>query len=93
MDKQIIEAVTNLNEAFFESETPVDFMGFEYRGNGYWDAVFFMGVRIWTDNDETRTFDEDYNEYEPFFNCFKREALSILEKLTKTKRHLTTAST
>ena len=88
MNIDIVKAITELNDAFFEGKTPADFAGFEYRGNGYGDAIYFMGVRIWTDDDDTRTFDEEKNEYESYIKCFAREANIILDKLKSIKKHL-----
>jgi hypothetical protein len=87
MNIDMIKAVTELNDLFY-GEAPMDFAGFEYRGTGYLDAVFFMGVRIWTDDDDTRYFDEYTNEYESFKRCFSREAINVLDKLNPVKRYL-----
>jgi hypothetical protein len=92
MCNEIIDAVIKLNEVFFDEDAPMDFLGFEYKSTGFWDAVFFMGIRLWTDDDDTRVFYEETNEYESYFECFKREALLILGKVRSVKKRLEACS-
>lgn len=85
----IIDAIVQLNDTFCidEFSTP-PFFGFEYRTDGYCEAVEFMGIRIWCSEDETRLFNYDTLEFEPYEDCFKRGALEIINTLKKTEAKL-----
>lgn len=77
MEQEIIDAIMNLNDAFFkDADTPINFMGFAFHSNGYSNAVLFMGEYIWSDDDDTRIVDEP-DTYESYYDCFLREALKI----------------
>ena len=78
----ILKAIEQLNEVFIMNKyTEPDFFGFNYETDGYNEAVFFMDIRIWYGCDDTRYFDDDQNEYESYFDCFKRQALKIIDNL------------
>jgi len=92
MIQELFDAVQELNDIFFRVEAPMDsydsLRGFTLESDGFQDAVFFMGVRVWTDDDDTREFDEDRNEYEPYKTCFAREALYVVDRLMSVRREI-----
>jgi len=96
MDTELEHAIITLNEAFFGS-APADFTGFEYHTNGDSEAVYFMGVPIWSSDDspahllptgEYGCYNYDLGKDITYFHYLKQEALYILDVLAAVKRKI-----
>lgn len=89
MTKEIIDAIEKLNDVFYVDEIPLDFMGFECLATDNEQcSVSFMGVRIWSTDNDIREFVDKKNDYESYESCFVREAIYILNKLKPAKKWL-----
>jgi len=80
MHEEISEAIYELNLIIYKS-CQNNIVGFEYKSNGDYIAVYFMGQRIWNSADDTREFDESKNEYISYKSYFIEEANKILSIL------------
>jgi len=91
MKKEAYEATVYLNDQFYEmlpeGESP-EFLGFKYSAVGYSEYVSFMGINLWSTNDETRIWKDDTEEYESYVECFRRQVLSIIQTLVDYKEYI-----
>ena len=80
--QEIIEAVERINQEMFNN-TGNEYMFLTYTTNGFSDAVEFMGVRVWDDNDNDQEYNEDTDEYEPIEACLRRLLKLEIQKMSE----------
>jgi len=105
MIQEIFDAVKELNALYRRVESAIDeddiYHGFVLRTDGTVHVVLFMGVRIWSSEQDYqresyRSEDIDgfpvdpglVGTYEPYTRCFAREALHVLNQLKAARKPL-----
>ena len=64
---------------------------FEFKSYGWNNsAIYFMGITLWTDENDEREYIEDTNEQEPLRDYIVRESKVILKDLNKKINNLST---
>jgi hypothetical protein len=83
MIKDIAEAITDLNEEFYEltKRDDCEFITLNYYSMGL--VAKFRDRIIWSTQDDERKFDEVKGEYEPFRQFLKRRVISYLKEEKK----------
>lgn len=79
--EEILDLIEELNrESFLDGVSFEYYSPFEFKSNGDEYAVFFMGIILWTEeNDEREWIDEENKE--PFRGYFIRESKKLLHDL------------
>jgi hypothetical protein len=78
---EIIEAIRELNAEIYEKLTE-EHIVFEARFIGTSFVVMFMDNRIWFEDEDERTYNEDTDTHEPLIGFLRRKAVEEIEKLT-----------
>jgi hypothetical protein len=62
---------------------------FEFKSHGWNNsAIYFMGIILWTDENDEREYIEDTDEQEPLKDYILRESKVILKDLNKKMNNL-----
>jgi len=83
MDKDLYEAIKDLNNSIYGFTGSSEEFYFEVRTNTTSIEVSFAGITIWNYDDDNREFDEQENKYEPYKLFFIREAIKLIENIHK----------
>lgn len=80
--EEVLEVVRKLNDEINENleEASATFY-FGMDTDGYSSVVTFMGINIWSSEDDERDFVDNINEYEPLIDYLKFEANKMIENL------------
>lgn len=81
-DTEIIEAVRELNAEIYD-KLAEEYIAFEAAFNGTSAVVMFMGNRIWFADEDSRTYDEETDTYEPLIDYLRRIAVEEIAKITE----------
>jgi hypothetical protein len=79
-DQEIIDAVRELNAEIY-NRAGIEYVSFSAKTDGITFIVEFAGIRIWNDDDDERTFDEEKLKYEPLVPFLRRRAIEEISKL------------
>ena len=87
MKEEALTLVENLNN---EAITDLEYyVPFEFKSLGWRNsAIYFMGVILWTEDNDEREYIEDTDEQEPLRDYIVRESKVILKDLNKKMNNL-----
>jgi len=81
MIKEIEQAVQSIEEDIFE-QTDAYYFNLSVKSNGFCQKVDFLGIELWSSEDDMREYiDEDEERYEPIEKFLRRELMNQLKKL------------
>lgn len=83
MEAEYIEIVNDLNAEVFERGNEEE-LSFNYRTNGFVDAIYFEGTCLWNSDLDTREW-IDENSREPLIAYIKREFNNYANRLHRMK--------
>jgi len=81
-DTEIIEAIRELNAEIYDKLSE-EYIAFEANFNGTSAAVMFLGNRIWFEDEDERTYDEEADTHEPLIDFLRRNAVEEIAKITE----------
>lgn len=79
--KQVLDIVEDLNNDVAERGGLEYYSPFEFKSIGRHSAVYFMGVFIWTEENDERNYIGDTDEKEPLREFIIKQAENILKDL------------
>ena len=84
------EALILVEELNNEAITDLEYYcPFEFKSYGWYNsAIYFMGIILWTDENDEREYIEDTDEQEPLRDYIVRESKVILKDLNKKMNNL-----
>ena len=82
MEVNFKEIIRELNNELYEKYN-YDGGSFSWLTNDAEDVIVFNRTHIWDSENDTRIFDEDSNEYEPFLPYIKQQFNSYLDSISK----------
>lgn len=80
--EEIIGVVEDLNIEIYE-KSKLEYIYLEYMTNGFASKIQFLGIAIWTDQEDDRIYDEEEDSYEPLDEYLRRTINFELERLNK----------
>lgn len=81
MIKEIEQAVQSIEEDIF-NQTDTEYFNISVKSNGFCQIVSFIGIDLWSSEDDIREYIDDNEEvYEPIEKFLRRELMSQLKKL------------
>ena len=80
MIKEIEQAVQSIEEDIF-NQTGIDYFNISIKSNGFCQTVSFVGIDLWSSEDDMREYNEDEDKYEPIEKFLRRELMNQLKKL------------
>ena len=89
MKEEALALVEELNNELQDRGGLEYYCPFEFKS--YWwnnSAIYFMGVVLWTDDNDEREYIEDTDEQEPLRDYIVRESKTLLKDLNKKIRNL-----
>lgn len=84
------EALALVEELNSEAITDLEYYcPFEFKSRGWNNStIYFMGIILWTDDNDEREYIKDTDEQEPLRDYIVRESKVILNDLNKKMRNL-----
>jgi hypothetical protein len=61
----------------------MDKAAFEYRTDGFSDAIYFEDVLLWYSEEDSREYNEELDEYEPLESYIRKMFNKYVEELNK----------
>lgn len=77
--------IGELNDHIMDASENEDCPLIEFTTNTYSETIEFMGIRIWSSDDEEREWIEDTNDYEPMDKYLMKKINGIIESIQKIK--------
>lgn len=84
MKTNYLEVVKQLNQELYDKHYITDY-DFEYRSNGYYDAIYFLDKCIWYSDEDDRKFIEEINDYEPLLPFVRKKFNIFIDSVSKLK--------
>jgi hypothetical protein len=89
MNEEALALVEELNNELQDRGGLEYYCPFEFKSYGWNNsAIYFMGVVLWTDDNDEREYIEDTDEQEPLRDYIVRESKTLLKDLNKKMRNL-----
>jgi hypothetical protein len=89
MKEEALALVEELNNELQDRGGLEYYCPFEFKSYGWNNsAIYFMGVVLWTDDNDEREYIEDTDEQEPLRDYIVRESKTLLKDLNKKMRNL-----
>lgn len=82
---ELVEIVNCLEIEVFEQTEGVEYLNFELTTNGFYTMINFLGITIWSSENEEREYDEETDSYEPMEVYLRRALNEELDKIRKIK--------
>ena len=89
MKEEALALVEELNDELQDRGGLEYYCPFEFKSYGWKNsAIYFMGIVLWTDDNDEREYIEDTDEQEPLRDYIVRESKTLLKDLNKKMRNL-----
>ena len=79
--EEIISAVFDINDDIFDEDYP-DANYLSFVTNGWSSRVDYGNIRLWDDEEDTRIYDEEADEFEPIETCLRRRLAEEIVSLS-----------
>ncbi len=81
--EEIAKTVRGLNEEMYEQCVCEEYVYLIFHSNGDSIRIEFLGVPIWSDDDDERGYNADTDKYEPLEDFLRREIHEMIKPLKK----------